>query len=109
MSMALTQTLRAIADPTRRAILEQLRERELSVGELQSSFRISQPAVSRHLGVLREARLVRRRRRGRSNFYALTAAPIAEIVDWASRYNAFWEERLTALGQVLTEEKGKSR
>ena len=94
---------RAVADPTRRKILDRLRGQELSVGELQSGFRISQPAISRHLSVLRQARLVERTRAGRSNVYRLNAQPMKAVVDWMSHYAAFWEGKLADLGALLDE------
>ena len=104
------RVFRAVADPTRRKILDRLREHELSVGELQAGFRISQPAISRHLNVLRNARLVQRRRDGRSNVYRLNAQPMSAVVDWMSHYAAFWESRLVNLGALLDEDKeGGSR
>src|ERR1044072_5703149 len=99
------RVFRAVADPTRRKTLDRLREQELSVGELQAGFRISQPAISRHLHVLRNARLVQRRRDGRSNYYRLNAQPMTAVVDWMSHYAAFWEDKLEALGTMLDDDE----
>ena len=101
------RVFRAVADPTRRKILDRLRGKELSVGELQAGFRISQPAISRHLSVLRQARLVERTRAGRSNVYRLNAQPMKAVVDWMAHYTAFWEGRLADLGEFLDEPKGR--
>ena len=80
---------RAVADPTRRAILEQLVGSERSVGELAEPFRLTQPAISQHLGVLRWAGLVRARRNGRQRIYRLTPEPLEELWRWAETFRRF--------------------
>lgn len=87
----------AVSDPTRRAILDELREGERAVGELAAGFDVTRPAISRHLRLLREASLVRERRDGRRRLYALTATPLAEVATWAEAYRAFWQVNLGAL------------
>jgi DNA-binding transcriptional ArsR family regulator len=82
---------RAVADPTRRAILDLLRDDERSVNELKVRFRFSQPAISQHLGVLRRAGLVRSRREGRRRLYRLDANPIASVYQWAATYQPFFD------------------
>ncbi len=77
-----------VADPTRRGILDLLRDRERSVGEIVERFTLSQPAVSRHLRDLREAGLVTVRRDGQRRVYILRAERLAEIADWAERFRA---------------------
>ena len=77
---------RAIADPTRRAILDLLANSELSVKELTAAFSISQPAISQHLVELRSARLVAARRVHRENRYRLTAQPLGGVLTWLDRY-----------------------
>ncbi len=94
----------AIADPTRRQILDMLRDKELPAGEVASYFSVSRPAVSRHLRVLRRAGLVRERRRGRERLYCLQATPLREIGSWVRQYERFWRENLNALKQYLEEE-----
>jgi len=84
----------AIADPTRRRLLELVRDREVPAGELASAFPVSRPAVSRHLRVLREAGLVRERREGRLRLYRADPAPLGELREWLEGY---WDERLEAL------------
>jgi DNA-binding transcriptional ArsR family regulator len=79
-------TFRAISDPTRRAILDLLSERDLMVKEITARFRVSQPAVSRHLRVLREARLVREQRVGRARVYGLDPEPLDVVREWLGRY-----------------------
>jgi DNA-binding transcriptional ArsR family regulator len=82
---------RAVADPTRRALLDLLIGREQSVNELHGSFRVSQPAISQHLDVLRRAGLVRARRDGRRMLYGLDARPIEKVYRWAAAYKAFFD------------------
>jgi DNA-binding transcriptional ArsR family regulator len=77
---------RAVADPTRRAVLDLLAEGELAVKDLQPAFSISQPALSQHLRVLREAGLVSERRAGRLRIYRLEAGPLADLRGWLERY-----------------------
>jgi DNA-binding transcriptional ArsR family regulator len=89
--------LAALADPTRRRILERLREGELAAGELCDEFSISRPAVSRHLRVLREAELVHSRVEGQRRMYALDPRPLAELDAWLQPYRRLWGQRLDAL------------
>jgi len=92
---------RAVADGTRRRILDLLADGERSVNELLEHFELSQPALSQHLKVLREAGLVTVRRDGRRRIYALDPRPLARIRDWLAHYDRFWDEKLDALGQFL--------
>ena len=89
--------LAAIADPTRRRILELLREGELAAGDLAEEFSISRPAVSRHLRVLREAELVHSRVDGQRRVYTLDPRPLAELDAWLEPYRRLWAQRLDAL------------
>lgn len=91
----------ALADPTRRRIVELLAEKELSAGELAKRFSISQPAVSRHLGRLRECGLVRVRPLAQRRIYSLDISPLDELEQWLSATRALWERRLDALGEEL--------
>jgi DNA-binding transcriptional ArsR family regulator len=91
----------AVAEPSRRQILDLLRERERPVGELVDHLRVSQPAVSKHLRILRDEGLVDVRPQGRSRLYALRAAPLAEVDAWLDPYRKHWIERLNALEQHL--------
>jgi DNA-binding transcriptional ArsR family regulator len=91
----------ALADPTRRAILERLVAGEATVGELGAPFRMSQPAVSKHLKVLEAAGLVSRRRRGTANLSRLEPEALREADDWLERYRQAWEERFERLDEVL--------
>lgn len=91
------EALTAISDPTRRRILELLRDGEVAAGDLAEEFSVSRPAVSRHLRVLREAGLVSSRVDGQRRLYALEAAPLAELDVWLEPYRRFWAQRLDAL------------
>jgi DNA-binding transcriptional ArsR family regulator len=89
--------LEALADPTRRRIVELLAEGEQSAGEIASHFRTARPGVSRHLRVLREHGLVQARVQGQRRLYSLDPAPLAELDAWLARYRGFWTNRLDAL------------
>ncbi|MGQ9365838.1 ArsR/SmtB family transcription factor [Azospirillum sp. A39] len=92
----------ALADPTRRAIFQRLaREGEQTVHVLTAPSGVSQPAVSKHLAVLKRAGLVTDRRAGRETFYRARAEGLAPLIDWMSLYGAFWRERLDALDDLL--------
>jgi DNA-binding transcriptional ArsR family regulator len=88
----------AIAHPGRREILEQLRAHEQPVQALADTFAISRPAVSQHLKVLLEAGLVRERRVGRQRLYRLEPTRLAEVHNWVSQFEQFWQAKLGALG-----------
>ena len=92
---------RALADPTRRRVLDLLRDGVRSVTELQADFKISQPALSRHLKVLRDAKLVVFRRTGRLNVYQLNAEPMEAASDWMRHYEDFWLRNFRNLDDVL--------
>ena len=95
------QALEALADPTRRHIVELLAERERDAGEIASHFDVSRPAVSRHLRVLREHGLVRARSEAQRRIYSLDPAPLEEMDAWLARYRGFWANRLDALDVQL--------
>jgi DNA-binding transcriptional ArsR family regulator len=95
------ELLTVLADPIRREIIELLAERERSAGEVGAVFTVSQPAVSRHLRVLREAGLVLVRGEGQRRIYRLDPAPLAALDDWLGRYRHFWSARLDALEDRL--------
>lgn len=103
------EALEALADPTRRRIVELLADGERDVGELTSEFPISQPAVSRHLRVLRERGLVRARPDGQRRIYALEPEPLAELDVWLARYRSFWSNRLDALETQLRRARRERR
>ena len=91
----------ALADPTRRAILARLAEGDRTVSELNAPFRVSQPAISRHLKVLETAGLISRNRRATARLSHLEAEPLREATEWLARYRAFWEERYGRLDALL--------
>ncbi|MBV8083150.1 MAG: winged helix-turn-helix transcriptional regulator [Candidatus Eremiobacteraeota bacterium] len=95
------QAFAALADPTRRRIVELLASRERSAGDLARKFSISQPAVSQHLKALRDAGLVRVRKDAQRRMYSLDARGLAQIDAWLSRYRAFWTKHLDALERML--------
>lgn len=93
---------RTLADPTRRAIFERLcREGEQTVGALTARSGVSQPAVSKHLGVLKQAGLVRDRHEGRQTHYSAQLRALGPLLDWASRMAGFWESRFDDLDDLL--------
>jgi DNA-binding transcriptional ArsR family regulator len=96
-----TDVYSAIADPTRRRILDLLAADGRSVTQLAEPFRMSRPAVSQHLRVLREAGLVREQKAGRQRIYRLAPDGLREVDDWLAGYRRFWRARLTALGEYL--------
>src|SRR4029453_76116 len=94
---AKTDAFRAIADPTRRAILDRLRAGPANAGTLAADFRSSRPAVSKHLRVMREARLVIDTKIGRERLYAVNPVPLQSVAGWLEGYRAFWQASLTRL------------
>ena len=93
--------LEALAEPTRRRIVELLADGERSAGEIASHFSTSRPGISRHLRVLREHGLVRMRGDGQRRLYSLDPAPLSELDEWLERYRCFWANRLDALDTEL--------
>jgi DNA-binding transcriptional ArsR family regulator len=91
----------ALADPTRRAILARLAERDHTVAELTAPFRVSQPAISRHLKVLEGAGLITRTRRSTARLSHLQAEPLRDATEWLARYKAFWDARYDQLDELL--------
>jgi DNA-binding transcriptional ArsR family regulator len=98
-------TFDVLAEPARRDILDLLRERERSVGELVDQLSLSQPGVSKHLRVLRDAGLVVVRPDAQRRWYQLRAEPLAEIDAWLGPYRRYWSGRLDALERHLEEEE----
>jgi len=92
---------RAIADPTRRAILDRLRAGPANAGALAADFRSSRPAISKHLRVLRDARLVADRRLGRERVYTVDAARLQAVAGWLEGYRLFWQSSLSQLKRNL--------
>ncbi|MCW9705660.1 ArsR/SmtB family transcription factor [Fodinibius salsisoli] len=94
----------AIADPTRRAIIDLLAEQQLPVKQVASNFDMSRPAVSKHLKILDECGLVVIRKKGRKRLYRSDPRKLQEVAEWASRYKKFWTQKLDALEMLLNEE-----
>jgi DNA-binding transcriptional ArsR family regulator len=103
MCMADTDIFRALADPTRRAVFERLVRAEKTVSELRSDMPVSQPAISQHLAVLRDAGLVTERREGRFSYYRIAPQALTPLADWVERYRTFWPDRVEMLKQTLKE------
>lgn len=102
MTTAQDVLFRTLADPTRRAIFEHLcREGEQTVGALTAQAGISQPAVSKHLGVLRTAGLVRDRHEGRQTHYTAQLGALSPLMDWTKQMTGFWESRFDRLEDLL--------
>jgi DNA-binding transcriptional ArsR family regulator len=102
MSKAQDNLFRTLADPTRRAIFERLcRQGEQTVGALTARSGVSQPAVSKHLGVLKQAGLVRDRQDGRQTHYSAQLRALSPLIDWTSQMTGFWEKRFDDLGDLL--------
>jgi DNA-binding transcriptional ArsR family regulator len=87
----------ALADPTRRAVLDLLRRGALPAGQIAREFPVSRPAISKHLRLLRGARLVEERREGRHRLYRLNAEPLRGVDAWLNEYRNFWQSNLTRL------------
>ena len=107
--MTVMQSLLAIADPTRRRIVELLATRDHTAGELVAEFDLSAPAISQHLNVLREAGLVTTRAEGQSRIQSLNPKGLDELDAWLNRTRRFWSSRLDALEAELKAEDAKIR
>jgi len=102
MTNAQDMLFKTLADPTRRAIFERLcRDGELTVRGLTDQAGVSQPAVSKHLGVLKLAGLVRDRRDGRNTHYRADPKGLAPLIDWMAHYGAFWRDRFDRIEDLL--------
>jgi DNA-binding transcriptional ArsR family regulator len=97
----LTHVFQALADPTRRAVLERLTRGPAAVSELAQPFRMALPSFTQHLGVLEDCGLVRSRKRGRVRTYALAPRPLKAAEHWLSARRAQWERRLDSLNDFL--------
>src|ERR1700742_3822743 len=102
MSDAPDVLFRTLADPTRRAIFERLcREGEQTVGALTAHAKVSQPAVSKQLAVLKQAKLVRDRHQGRETHYSAQLGALAPLIDWTSQMTGFWQNKFDQLEDLL--------
>jgi DNA-binding transcriptional ArsR family regulator len=102
--MAAATTFDVLAEPTRRRILDLLLDRERSVGDLVKRLKLSQPGVSKHLRVLRDAGLVSARTEAQRRIYEVQPKPLAEAAEWLEPYRRLWADRLDALERHLDEE-----
>lgn len=102
----MSTVFRAIADPTRREILDSLARHEESVMEIAKYFDMSLPAVSQHLKILQKAGLISAHREGRYIFYRLNPTPLRQVSDWVGSYERFWRTRLHALRAHLRRRHG---
>jgi DNA-binding transcriptional ArsR family regulator len=105
----LSATFAALADPTRRAILARLASGESAVTELAEPFRISLPAITKHLKVLERAGLIERSRQAQKRPCRLQAKPLREAADWVQQYRRFWELQFDQLDDYLRELKAKEK
>jgi DNA-binding transcriptional ArsR family regulator len=101
--------LRALADESRRTVLEVLAGGEATAGELAARLPIARPGVSRHLRVLREAGLVDVRQQAQQRIYSLNPQPLADIDEWLGRYRALWQQRMDALHTEIARGKRERR
>ena len=101
LKSSLDTTFAALADPTRRAILERLSRRQLSVTQVAEPFSVSLPAISKQLRVLEQAGLLMQEKQGRIRLCRLVAEPMKETLEWLSYYREFWEGNLDALADLL--------
>lgn len=97
----------ALADPTRRAVLDLLRGGSLPAGRIAEAFPVSRPAISKHLRLLRRASLVTEARRSRHRLYTLNPAPLKAIDAWLNQYRVFWEASLKSLKAVVESENAR--
>ncbi|MBI2510794.1 MAG: winged helix-turn-helix transcriptional regulator [Opitutae bacterium] len=103
------QTLEAIADPTRRRIVELLAQRERTTGEIVAEFDMSAPAISQHLNVLRDAGLITTRAEGQTRIQSLNGDGLDELADWLERMRSLWSRRLDALERELRADDAKKK
>jgi DNA-binding transcriptional ArsR family regulator len=99
---SLSTTFAALADPTRRAILERLADGDATVGELAEPFRMTMPAISKHLSVLERAGLITKSRDGQRRNCRITATPLKNATSWLNEYRRHWEANLESLDAYLT-------
>jgi DNA-binding transcriptional ArsR family regulator len=100
-AVAHTDVFRAISDPTRRALLDRLRGGATPVNALAAEFAQSRPSISKHLRVLKQARLVREQRVGRERLYQLDPIPLQQVAGWIEGYRSFWQMNLNSLKRHL--------
>src|SRR5262252_8681572 len=102
-------TFQALADPTRRAVLDLLRRGSQPAGQIANAFPVSRPAISKHLRLLRRAHLVRERRDGRRRMYRLNPEPLKAVDSWLQHYRIFWQMTLADLKAFVETEHAKEK
>ena len=100
-------TFQALADPTRRAVLDLLRRGSQPAGEIAGAFPVSRPAISKHLRLLRRAHLVNEHREGRHRVYQLNPEPLRTVDSWLNQYRRFWSANLASLKAFVEAEHAK--
>ena len=103
--MTVPDIFTVLANPVRRRILVLLLDRPSTVNALVDEFQLQRPAVSEHLQLLRNAKLVRDEKRGRERFYHIEPLRLAEVYDWLKPFEQYWRKRMQALNDILNEEK----
>ncbi len=99
----------ALADPTRRAVLDLLRMGSRPAGQIAQAFPVSRPAISKHLRLLRRAHLVEERREGRNRVYQINAEPLKAVDQWLDHYRVFWQANLASLKNFVETEYAKEQ
>lgn len=105
MGVEQQKSFRAVAHPTRRAIIDLLARHEMNAGAVADHFTISRPAVAKHLRILRDGGFVGVRRRGRERIHRLRAEGLRALADWVGHYEQFWNQRLAVLKREVEENK----
>jgi DNA-binding transcriptional ArsR family regulator len=100
-------TFQALADPTRRAVLDMLRRGSQPAGDIAGAFPVSRPAISKHLRLLRRAHLVREHREGRNRVYQLNPEPLRAVDSWLEHYRSFWSASLASLKAFVEAEHAR--
>ncbi|MBE5097922.1 ArsR/SmtB family transcription factor [Priestia aryabhattai] len=108
-SAAKYDIFQAIADPTRRKVLELLSEKELPISEITSHFSISRTAIVKHLHILSEADLVHGQKKGREKVYYLQPEPLKEVKDWLAYYEQFWMNKLSILQHIVERDEERNQ
>ena len=101
MSARIDNIFSALADGSRRQILMMLTEKEMHVNSIALNFKFSRPAVSKHLRILENSKLVKARKEGRERFYRINPEPLNEVYKWLEFYNKFWDEKLNSLKSFI--------
>jgi DNA-binding transcriptional ArsR family regulator len=95
----------SLSDPQRRMILQMLSENEMTVNSISAKFRISRPAISKHLRILQSSKLVKPRKTGRYRYYRLNPDPLNEVHKWLKYFDKFWDEKLNSLKNFMENKK----